>query len=211
DFEGNHSHYDTGSYMRLNGVNFLLGLARRFTSDTTATTTSGFVEAGDGGYSTYNRFNTGRFRASDNRHYYGVAAPVRHEWLRGDLTGLYVQAALHVGHVQGDWHSHDMYNSGGKVSYETSSTYYGLHAGLGYKMTLDDDLWLIIYNKYYWTYIGSDHATLAGDRFHFKSVNSNLNQLGARLGKKLTGGLDGYVGAAWNHEFSGTARATVYG
>src|SRR5699024_9981947 len=119
--------------------------------------------------------------------------------------------ALHVGHSRGDWRSYDMFNGGDKTTYRTSSTYYSAHGGIGYQMALNDSLSLDLYDKYFWTHIGSDHANIAGDRFKFKSINSNLNRLGARLTHHVVDDWDIYAGGAWEHEFNGKARASVYG
>ncbi len=42
-------------------------------------------------------------------------------------------------------------------------------------------------------------------------MNSQRTRLGARVTHAFTEQITGHVGAAWDHEYDGVARATVYG
>ena len=51
--------------------------------------------------------------------------------------------------------------------------------------------------------------TILGDTFDFDAVDSHRLRLGARLEYDLTPNVTPYIGAAWEREFSGTARSFV--
>src|SRR3546814_14933305 len=65
--------------------------------------------------------------------------------------------------------------------------------------------------KYFWTHQDSDDADIAGDPYHFESMDSQRTRLGVRVTYAFTDHVKGYAGAAWDPEYDGVARATVYG
>src|SRR3546814_12781156 len=65
--------------------------------------------------------------------------------------------------------------------------------------------------KYFWTHQNSEDADIAGDPCHFESMDSQRTRLGARITYAFTDHVKGYAGAAWDNEYDGVARATVYG
>ena len=87
-----------------------------------------------------------------------------------------------------------------------------LHAGLGYVWDLTDALSLDLSAKYFWTWQDSADSDLStGEALHFDAVNSHRLRLGGRLTWAVTEHVSPYIGAAWEHEFDGKARATSLG
>ena len=68
---------------------------------------------------------------------------------------------------------------------------------------------LDVYGKYFWSHQGSDGTRVAGDQYHFDATDSHRTRLGGRLNLNLTENIQPYLGAAWEHEFSGSADAQV--
>ena len=59
---------------------------------------------------------------------------------------------------------------------------------------------------------GSDSVTLGTDeKVHFDSINSHRLRLGARADYALNEYITPYIGAAWEYEFDGKAKAQVHG
>ena len=82
---------------------------------------------------------------------------------------------------------------------------------MGYVWQAKDSLKLDVYGKYLWTRLYGDDAMVALDRYEFDTVDSQRLRLGARLDWQFSECASVYVGAAWEHEFNGEARATTYG
>lgn len=68
-----------------------------------------------------------------------------------------------------------------------------------------------MYGRYFWTRVAGAGVTVLGDRFEFKDADSHRARLGARARWNEAAPLSAYAGAAWEYEFDGRARATVYG
>jgi outer membrane autotransporter protein len=98
------------------------------------------------------------------------------------------------------------------ADYDSDSAYYGIHAGLGYIWNINDKAALDFYGKYFWTRQGSDSVRLSsGDPVSFKDIDSHRLQGGARFTCAVNEYVTPYVGAAYEHELDGKARASTYG
>ena len=91
-----------------------------------------------------------------------------------------------------------------------SSTYYGLHLGVGKINKINDTTSTDIYAKYFYAHEGGTSANIAGDNFDFDSIDSHRVRIGGRL-NSLNKNINRYVGLAYEYEFSGKATATAYG
>jgi outer membrane autotransporter protein len=126
---------------------------------------------------------------------------------------FYAEASGRVGGVHNEYSSSDLRDaSGRKADYGSSSAYYGLHLGAGYVWNITDKAALDFYGKYFWTRQEGDSVTLStGDPVTFKDVDSSRLRLGGRFAYALNEYVSPYIGAAWEHEFDGRARATTNG
>jgi hypothetical protein len=204
---GNSSRYDTGSHVDVDSWGLMLGLAKRFGNPAGALTAGAFFEAGWGSFDTYNSFTGSQsVHGNGHAHYEGGGILVRQDW----QSGLYAEASLRGGRVSSDWGTREMAGAGA-ASYDTSAPYLGAHAGVGYILPLSARLSLDTSAKYFWTHQGGNDAVIAGDPYHFDAVDSQVSHLGVRANYAFTNQLAGYAGAAWEREFDGVARATVYG
>lgn len=202
---GGRSRYHSGSHTDVNGVGLMLGLAKNFSMDSGSLSAGAFFEGGRGHYDTYNTFDTGVVRGSGRADYFGVGLLARHDW----DSGLYAEGSVRGGRMNSDWSSRDM--GAADASYDTSIPYYGAHVGLGFVWPLNERASLDVSAKYFWTHQGGDEVKISGDPYNFDATDSQRTRLGARVNYAFNDQFTGYAGAAWEHEYDGVARATVYG
>ena len=98
-----------------------------------------------------------------------------------------------------------------KIDYDTSSIYYGAHLGLGYVLEIGDAHSFDVYGKYFYTHQAGDTATIDNSPFEFDDIDSHRTRLGARYAYAANETFTPYIGAAWEYEFDGDAKSTVYG
>lgn len=207
---GTSSRYESGSHVDVKGFSLMVGAAKRIECASGESLAGVFFEGGRGRFDTFNEFTSGIVRGSGDSRYAGVGMLLRHDFKAGASGKPYVEGSLRVGRVSSDWTSNDMVGAT-RASYDTSSTYYGAHVGVGYVLPLAKQYSLDIFGKYYWTHQGGDNVTIAGDPYEFKAMDSHRTRVGARLGREFGKTVTGYAGATWEREFDGQARATVYG
>ncbi|MBZ2171955.1 autotransporter outer membrane beta-barrel domain-containing protein [Nitratidesulfovibrio sp. SRB-5] len=210
---GGMSTYATGSHVDARGVSIMLGLAKRFGLDGADLVAGPFFEAGVGSYDSYNDGPGGddSIHAWGDSNYQGGGLLARLEATQGMLKGLYAEASARAGSLHTTYRSDDLNPALGRASYQTTSGYVGAHGGLGYVWDMDERTDLDMYGKYFWTRTEGSSATVLGDELDFDAVDSQRLRAGARLSRDLTANVRPYVGAAWDHEFAGSARSTVNG
>ncbi len=86
------------------------------------------------------------------------------------------------------------------------------HIGAGKVWALSDSLGLDTYAHYLWQRQSGDTVKLStGETVAFDAVTSQRVRLGARLTKGLNATVSAYVGAGYENELDGKARATTNG
>lgn len=215
---GGSSRYNSGSHTDVKGFSMMTGLGWSVPVNQHSLLLGAFFEAGRGDYDSYNSFrNQASIHGQGDTKYYGGGLLARYDLANCDIAGLYLEGSLRAGRAEVDFHSSDFRDSSGprEAFYESSSPYYGAHAGLGYIWGLTEQLSLDLSTKYLWTHQGGDNVLVAGDPIHFQSVDSHRWRTGARLayGVSTESGavVAPYAGAALDYEFGGEAQATVYG
>ncbi len=115
------------------------------------------------------------------------------------------------GKTHNEYDSSDLRDAAGrKADYDSSSPYYGLHFGTGYVWNINDAATLDLYGKYFWTRQQGDSVGLStGEHLSFDDINSSRLRFGGRFAYILNEHVAPYIGAAWEHEFDGKARATT--
>ena len=207
---GTSSRYESGSHVDVKGFSLMVGAARRVERQSGELLAGAFFEGGLGKFDTFNEFTSGVVRGSGDSRYAGIGMLLRHDFNASDSGKPYVEGSLRVGRVSSDWTSSDMVGAA-RASYDTSSTYYGAHVGVGYVLPLAKQYSLDVFGKYYWTHQGGDNVTIAGDPYEFKAMDSHRTRIGARVNREFSERVKAYTGATWEREFDGQARATVYG
>jgi hypothetical protein len=208
--------YDTGSHVDSDTFAVLAGIARDTTFQSGTLTYGGFIEAGWADYDTYNRFTDFNANGTGDSNYYGLGLSLRIDH-NGDEKGhFYNDAALRFGKAKNDVNLRfvpdDPNEPARTTDYETDSGYLGAHFGVGYLKNLNGGANLDLYTKLLWTRLNGDDVVLpTGDPISFDDIDSLRWRTGLRYAAAPRSGGRFYVGAAYEHEFSGDADATTYG
>ena len=190
------------------GLSLVTGLARHAETVWADVLLGAFFEAGYGSLATSREVTGTTVWGNGDTHYTGGGLLARIDLTRGLLRGLYVEGSGRAGEVATSWNSDDLLdNLDRPADYDLSTPYYGGHAGLGYRLPLGETWTLDVYGKYLFTHQNGQETGLHGDSIHFDAVDSSRLRLGARLDGGILPAASVYMGAAWEYEYLGTARA----
>ena len=199
---GGWSRYETGSSVDVSSISFMAGLSKRTNLQPGSLVVGLFFEYGNGSYDTYSGFNQG----DGDLDHLGGGIIGRMDFADAGKGHFYAEASVRAGGVNND------YNFGGLSTYESSSAYYGIHAGAGYVWKVADKTTLDLYGKYFWTGQQGDDVRLStGETVSFDNVNSHRLRAGGRLAYTVAENLNLYGGMAYEHEFDGEAKAHTNG
>jgi outer membrane autotransporter protein len=129
------------------------------------------------------------------------------------LKRLYVEASIRLGQMNNAFDSSDLQDSfGNMASYESTSSYYGLHLGLSYIQNISNVASFELYSKYFYNVQGEDSVALStGETVEFDNVISSRLRIGGRFAYAVHSAIRPYVGLAWEHELDGKINATTNG
>ena len=204
---GNRSKYDVADDIKINGWSTIVGVGNADKFDNGSELSWGvFYENGSGNYRTYNTFNNEFLRGDGSMVYNGGGIAARYE----NKNGVYTEGSLRAGMLKNEL-DNAMRNVNGSYGYETESTYYGAHIGVGKIISLSDSSDLDIYGKFFHTYTEGDSVTIADDKFDFDSITSDRLRVGARITSNKENKFSTYYGLAYEYEFNGDADMTAQG
>ena len=206
--------YNTGSHLDMNSLSLLTGLAWGIDLAPGRLTLGAFFEYGNGSYDTHNSFtNAASVDGDGNAYYLGGGILARMDFVNIGPGRFYAEASGRAGKTHNEYDSSDLRDAAGrKADYDSSSPYYGLHFGTGYVWNINDAATLDLYGKYFWTRQQGDSVGLStGEHLSFDDINSSRLRLGGRFAYILNEHVAPYIGAAWEHEFDGKARAKTNG
>ncbi|MBQ4132434.1 MAG: autotransporter outer membrane beta-barrel domain-containing protein [Desulfovibrionaceae bacterium] len=211
--QGGWSRYDTGSHIDVEGVGITTGLAWRGQTRWGAPALALFFESGWGNHKTH--LNTQAATGRGDLAYYGGGLLGHFDFNPFGPGNFWAEASFRAGHSDLSFRSGDIRDALGRTAdFNSSAPYYGLHAGFGYDMKLNQSLGLGLYSKYYWTHLAGDEENILGDKFHLDAVDSRRWRNGLRLSFDIPAQeyvLEPFIGAAYEYEFSGTAKGYVHG
>jgi outer membrane autotransporter protein len=213
-FGGGWSRYNTGSHVDVSGFSLLTGLSYGLDTAPGRLTLGAFFEYGQGDYDSHNSFsNAASVKGGGDTDYLGGGILGRFDFSDTGPGHFYTEITGRVGRVESDFSSSDLRDSmGRRAEYDTESLYYGLHLGAGYVWKITEAASLDLYGKYFWTRQEGDSVTLStGDHVRFDDVDSHRLRFGGRFAYAVNEYVSPYIGAAWEHEFDGKAKATTYG
>ena len=211
---GGWSRYDTGSHLEMSSVSLLTGLSRGMALKPGALTLGAFVEYGTGSYDTYNSFSGIDFDGDGDVDHFGGGIIGRLDFADAGPGHVYTEASFRAGITNNKYSNGHLRDATGRSvgEYDSDSTYYSLHAGLGYIGDLGNSISCDLYGKYFWTRVQGDDFTLAsGDPISIKDADSNRVRVGTRLAYTEDKTYTHYAGLAYEHEFDGEAKATTFG
>ena len=196
-----------GSKVEVDGFGAVLSLGYTAEGAASKFTFGGFVEAGNGSYDAYNTLSIyGDTEGDGETKYFGGGLFLHNIW----ENGFYVEASGRIGSADHDF----KYKGQAFQKYDgKSSTYYGAHAGLGYKFAPGWERGEFdIYGKFAWTRMeGYDFRLSAIEKLKMDDVDSYRTRLGTRYTHSYDNGTELYVGAAWDHEFDGESKGRIVG
>lgn len=212
---GGFSRYTTGSHVDVQGAHMVSGVAWRSAIQQHGDMlVAPFFEVGTGSYDSYNSFaNDGSVKGRGDMDYYGAGLFTRYVFTQhSQLKGIYVEASARIGRASTDFKSHDLLDTeGNRVSYEFTSSYYGVHGGLGYMHAFSQYTDLDVYTKYLWTRQKGNTGHVGNEPLTFSPATSQRWRTGARLQHAFTEFLSPYAGAAYEYEFDGKGQASISG
>lgn len=195
---GGSTHYNTGSYVDVDGVTFMAGAGLRVNPNWTM---AGFVEAGWANSASHVEGT----RGDGDHEYFGVGFATRYQ-----TDGvLYVDGSLRAGRATTEFAGRYGQDS---ASYDAKSLYMSAHVGLGALWNLNESLKLDTYARYMVTYLDDDDVSL-NNRYNDKLELDSTVTHAVRAGARLLGDFNDYaswkVGAAYEHVFDGDAESAV--
>ena len=196
--QGGSTHYNTGSYVDVDGVTFMAGAGLRINPNWTM---AGFVEAGWANSASHVEGT----RGDGDHEYFGVGFATRYQ-----TDGvLYVDGSLRAGRATTEFAGRYGQDS---ASYDAKSLYMSAHVGLGALWDLNESLKLDTYARYMVTYLDDDDVSL-NNRYNDKLELDSTVTHAVRAGARLLGDFNDYaswkVGAAYEHVFDGDAESAV--
>ena len=190
--------HETGSYVDMKGWNLGVGWARENAVKAGTLTFGPFIEYGRGSYDSYLDDGT---HGSGKTSYVGVGMMAKLE----TKANSWIDGALRVGRTKSDY-------TGLDTSYDTTSTYYAMHVGVGKDFRVREGDTVSAYVRYSYAHTAGASAHLSsGETCDFDAVNSHRLRIGTRYTHGGTAQSQFYAGLAWEYEFGGDARATCDG
>jgi len=227
--DGGSSKYKNGgvSTLKINDFKGALGVAKAFEFENKSVgMIAAFAEHGNGNYNSYNYFNYfGDTRGSGKVRYSGVGL-MSHIDVAGtdtskinnkpnifdDKYGLYLDAALRVGHVKVDFHSADMVNGTGvEAHYNTKSRYMSAMVGAGYVWTFNEKSAMNLYGRYTYSRLNEKDIKVIDEQMNAGTAHSKRLRLGARYGYAYSATTIPYAGLAFERNFTGDVSGSAYG
>ena len=192
---------NSGSHVDAKGWGLNLGFAKQRVSGRNTLTYGPFVEYGKGSYDSY--LDDG-LHGSGNMDYLGVGVMAKSQ----SENGSYVEGSVRVGRVKSDY-AGTIDNT--HTTYDSSSTYYAGHLGVGQEKQLKNGNAIETYAKYFFTHQGGDTAKLStGEVYDFDAADSHRIRFGTRYTSKK-GDASFYTGLAYEYEFGNDIAASFEG
>ena len=192
---------NSGSHVDAKGWGLNLGFAKQRVSGRNTLTYGPFVEYGKGSYDSY--LDDG-LHGSGNMDYLGVGVMAKSQ----SENGSYVEGSVRVGRVKSDY-AGTIDNT--HTTYDSSSTYYAGHLGVGQEKQLKNGNVIETYAKYFFTHQGGDTAKLStGEVYDFDAADSHRIRFGTRYTSKK-GDASFYTGLAYEYEFGNDIAASFEG
>jgi hypothetical protein len=210
---GGWSRYNTGSHVDVSGVSLLAGLAIGGDLPIGLITAGVFFEGGWGNYDSYNSFGGyGSVKGSGDTSYVGGGVFGRLDLNNTGPGHFYGELSGRVGAQDMDFSSNSLRDpiDDRKANYDLDGAYYGLHTGLGYVWDITEAASLDLSGKYFWTHQEGGSVHILGDPFKFDDVDSHRVRAGGRFAYAVNEHFKPYIGASYEYEFSGEAKATTY-
>lgn len=203
---GSNSRYDAAGGFRIRGWNGVAGVGGVHPERRGELAWGLFYENGTGRYDADNSFLGVNFNGRGSLHYHGGGAAVRYT----AESGAYCEASFRAGTLDSAMTDAVMDGKQDFYGFDSRSSYWGAHAGAGWKMRRGEGEW-DLYGKYFHTEVDGGSLSIGGDRFEFSGMTSDRLRLGARYTARAEGAWSPYAGLAWEYEFDGAGAMRAGG
>lgn len=193
---------ESGSHVDVQGSAFNIGFAKEVKNGSGKLLFGPMIEYGRGSYESY--LNDGT-KGDGNTQNFGLGVMAR----QNNDNGTYYEGSLRYGKLTSNYNSGNLSAAG--ADYDTDANYWGAHLGLGKVFQINDKNSIDTYCKFFYTNQGSSSAKVLGNNVEFDAVKSKRSRLGFRFNHATSDVRSIYAGLAWQHEFDGSACATVDG
>ena len=190
---------ESGSHVDVQGSAFNIGFAKEVKNNKGKLLFGPMIEYGRGSYESYLDDGT---KGDGNTQNFGLGVMAR----QNNDNGTYYEGSLRYGKLTSNYNSGDL-----GADYDTDANYWGAHLGLGKVFQLNDKNSIDTYCQFFYTNQGSSSANILGNNVEFDAVKSKRSRLGFRFNHATSDVRSIYAGLAWQHEFDGSACATVDG
>ena len=190
---------ESGSHVDVQGSAFNIGFAKEVKNGSGKLLFGPMIEYGRGSYESYLDDGT---KGDGNTQNFGLGVMAR----QNNDNGTYYEGSLRYGKLTSNYNSGDL-----GADYDTDANYWGAHLGFGKVFQLNDKNSIDTYCKFFYTNQGSSSANILGHNVEFDAVKSKRSRLGFRFNHATSDVRSIYAGLAWQHEFDGSACATVDG
>jgi hypothetical protein len=205
---GGTSRYDVAGHVDLSGTMIHTGMVKKYYGPDSSVLLGAAFQTG------WSHLNArlditdhrGReVRGDGNDDFYGGQCFIRQNW----RNGLYADASFSLGRTDVSFETTLQDVNGNTARYDMNSLYTGFHGGLGYQYKVSSFSTLDVSARYLSMRHRGGNVVIAGNPFHFDTMDSRRLRLGGRFTRGCVH-FSSYVGAAWEYEFSGHARAAAY-
>jgi hypothetical protein len=206
--------HETGSHVDVDGYTLIAGLTAHPTLAAGDLTLGAFLEHGAGDYDTHNSFaNAASVHGKGEAEYTVGGFLAQLDFPETQHGHFYVETSARAGKVKLDFRTRDLIDPfGRRAAYDSNSRYASAHIGVGYLWNIGERTTLKLYSQYLWSRQGSDTVRLTtGEFVKFAAVDSERTRLGVKWSQNVTQVAHFYLGAAWEHEYDGKARASIHG
>lgn len=195
---------NSGSHVDTRGFNLNVGLAKEVKNAFGKFMFGPMVEYGRANYDSY--LDSG-YHASGDTHYAGVGLMAK----QSANDGLYYEGSVRLGKLFSNYTADSA--TGGR--YDSTTKYFGFHAGVGKVVDINEKNNIDIYGRYFLTHtFAYDTVMTANGRDYdmsFGAANSNRIRLGFRYNHNVSNAATLYAGLAWQYEFSSDNTCTIDG
>ncbi|MDR1609062.1 MAG: autotransporter outer membrane beta-barrel domain-containing protein, partial [Deltaproteobacteria bacterium] len=208
---GGKSRYDTGSHVDLSGVNTIIGVSRSNYFDQNRLTVGVFGEFGFGSYESFVPSAGNRdMKAEGDVSYVGGGVLGRYD-IQSSAGTVYLEASGRIGNSKAEFLDKTFVLQGRRAKFDTSGTYFGAHAGVGYDMRASEEISLDVFFKYLWSRQNSTDQDILGAKFTLDEAYSSRIKTGVRVNYNYNDFIKPYVGGSYVYEFAGDTEASAYG
>ncbi len=202
--------YDSSGKLSVHGVNFIAGAGTSVRTNGGGWRVNFFAELGRGQFGEQMHLGTLTRTVEGSMDYYGIGTSAR----RLFESGFYAEGSLRLGRFHNDVESGLLGADGRSHGYDVRTTYGAAHAGIGMLMPWAYGTELEFFAKYFYLHLPSDSATVRdGDdatSLHFEAVDNSRVRTGMRW-YAPAGAWQGYLGAAYEYDFTPDARNEANG